>query len=81
MKHLIWLEMNHAIRTPLRIIDYIVAYELVHFVHKDHSKAFWNERVKVMKDYLGRKICLKYSVGVDLRLVSITSMCFKNNQR
>jgi len=40
---------------PLTIIDYIVVHELVHLIHKDHSKAFWNELDKVMPDYLERK--------------------------
>lgn len=52
---------------PLTIIDYIVAHELVHLIHKDHSKAFWNDLDKVMPDYLERKEWLKiHGAGMDL---------------
>jgi predicted metal-dependent hydrolase len=52
---------------PLTIIDYIVVHELVHLIHPDHSKVFWNELDKVMPDYLERKDWLKnHGVGMDL---------------
>ena len=56
-----------CIMAPLTIIDYIVAHELVHLIHPNHSKAFWNEIDKVMPDYMERKDWLKkYGVGMDL---------------
>lgn len=56
-----------CIMAPLTIIDYIVAHELVHLIHPNHSKAFWNEMDKVMPDYMERKNWLKkYGVGMDL---------------
>ncbi|MDZ4261974.1 MAG: SprT family zinc-dependent metalloprotease [Pseudomonadota bacterium] len=44
---------------PPRIIDYIVAHELCHFRHRNHSDAFWNEVDKVMPDYRERKEWLR----------------------
>jgi hypothetical protein len=56
-----------CIMAPLTIIDYIVAHELVHLIHPDHSKAFWNELDKVMPDFEERKNWLKsHGVGMDL---------------
>jgi predicted metal-dependent hydrolase len=44
-----------CIMAPLTIIDYIVVHELVHLIHPNHSKAFWNELDKVMPDFEERK--------------------------
>jgi predicted metal-dependent hydrolase len=44
---------------PPRIIEYIVAHELCHFHHRDHTDAFWNEVDKVMPDYRERKEWLR----------------------
>lgn len=44
---------------PGTIIDYIVAHELCHLHHRDHSAAFWNELDKVLPDYLERKAWLR----------------------
>ncbi|MDQ3774275.1 MAG: M48 family metallopeptidase [Pseudomonadota bacterium] len=52
---------------PLTIIDYIVAHELCHFHHLDHSGAFWNEVDKVIPAYQERKEWLrKHGAGFDL---------------
>jgi predicted metal-dependent hydrolase len=52
---------------PLTIIDYIVAHELCHFHHLDHSDAFWNEVDKVIPAYRERKEWLrKHGAGFDL---------------
>jgi len=48
-----------CIMAPFRIIDYIVAHELCHLHHRDHTQAFWNEIDKVMPDYQERKAWLR----------------------
>jgi predicted metal-dependent hydrolase len=44
---------------PVTIIDYIVAHELCHFHHLDHSDAFWNELDKVMPTFAERREWLR----------------------
>lgn len=44
---------------PAGIVDYIVAHELCHFHHLDHSDAFWNELDKVMPTYRERRDWLR----------------------
>lgn len=52
---------------PATVIDYIVAHELCHFRHADHTEAFWNEVDKVMPQYLERKDWLRRNgAGLDL---------------
>jgi len=56
-----------SIMTPLTIIDYIIAHELTHLIHPNHSEAFWFELDKVMPDYHQRKSWLKvHGAGMDL---------------
>ena len=52
---------------PLTIIDYIIAHELTHLIHPNHTDAFWNQLDKVMPDFQERKSWLKlYGAGMDL---------------
>jgi predicted metal-dependent hydrolase len=52
---------------PQTIIDYIVAHELCHFHHLDHTNAFWNEVDKVMPEYGERKEWLRVNgAGLDV---------------
>ncbi len=52
---------------PPKIVDYIVAHELCHFHHRDHTDAFWNEVDKVMPDYRERKEWLRrYGASLDV---------------
>lgn len=52
---------------PITILDYIIAHELAHLIHSNHSEAFWNELDKVMPDYEKRKNWLKiHGAGMDL---------------
>jgi len=44
---------------PPTIIDYIVVHELCHFLHLDHTDAFWNEVDKIIPDYRDRKEWLR----------------------
>lgn len=39
------------IRYPLEALDYVIIHELSHFVHFDHSKAFWTEVSKYSPRY------------------------------
>jgi hypothetical protein len=39
------------IQSPIRLVDYVVAHELVHLEHPDHTEDFWTALGKVM---LGR---------------------------
>ena len=52
---------------PSTVIDYVVAHELCHLKHRDHSIAFWNEVDKVMPDFRERKEWLrKNGAGLDV---------------
>ena len=52
---------------PPRIIDYIVVHELCHFLHLDHSEAFWNEVDKLMPDWKERKEWLsRHGAAMDI---------------
>lgn len=44
---------------PMSIVDYVVAHELCHRVHHDHSKEFWALMAMVMPDYPERKEWLR----------------------
>lgn len=48
-----------AIMAPHRIVDYIVAHELCHLKHHDHSTAFWKSLGRVVPDYMECKAWLK----------------------
>ena len=40
-----------CIIAPIDVLSYIIDHELVHLVHKNHTKAFWNEIDKVVPDF------------------------------
>ena len=44
---------------PPDIIEYVVAHELCHLVHPDHSQRFWGALREVMPDYQERRVYLK----------------------
>lgn len=44
-----------AIQAPAAIVEYVLAHELVHLRHNDHSRAFWSTLGRVMPDYDDRK--------------------------
>ncbi|MBL8236503.1 MAG: M48 family metallopeptidase [Bryobacterales bacterium] len=48
-----------SMMAPPTIIDYIVVHELCHFLHLDHTDAFWNEVDKIIPDYRDRKEWLR----------------------
>ncbi len=36
---------------PIDVLNYIVAHELVHLIHQNHTNAFWNELDKIIPNY------------------------------
>ncbi|MBU5484734.1 M48 family metallopeptidase [Clostridium sp. MSJ-11] len=53
-KNSITLNME-LIKYPREVIDYVVLHELVHFVHFDHSKNFYNLLEGLMPDWKERR--------------------------
>lgn len=52
---------------PATVIDYVVAHELCHLKHRDHSVAFWNEVDKVLPSWRAKKEWLRRNgAGLDL---------------
>ena len=47
------------VQAPMRLVDYVVAHELVHLVHADHTAAFWRRLGRAMPDYEIRRARLK----------------------
>lgn len=47
------------IMAPLAVIDYVVAHELAHLVHHNHSKRFWKKVETIMPNYIEYKNWLK----------------------
>lgn len=47
------------IQAPMRLVDYVVAHELVHLVHRNHTSGFWTLLGKVMPDYEARRRALR----------------------
>jgi predicted metal-dependent hydrolase len=43
------------LQCPVSLVDYVVAHELVHLIHEDHSRAFWATLGRIMPDYEERK--------------------------
>jgi len=39
------------VQAPTRLLDYVVAHELVHLLHADHTREFWATLGRVMPDY------------------------------
>jgi predicted metal-dependent hydrolase len=44
-----------VVQAPMRLVDYVVAHEVVHVIHPDHTKVFWARLGAVMPDYERRK--------------------------
>lgn len=52
---------------PLELVDYIVAHELCHVVHRNHGPRFWRKLEKVMPDCMERRDRLR-EIGHTLTL-------------
>jgi predicted metal-dependent hydrolase len=48
-----------VIQAPLALVDYVVAHELVHLRHPNHTRQFWGAIGGVMADYEVRKATLR----------------------
>ncbi len=59
------------IMAPMATIDYVVAHEVAHLQHFDHSPAFWAVCRDLSENYTGGKHWLKLN-GAQLHLVQIT---------
>jgi len=47
------------IDAPVAVLEYVVAHELVHLLHRHHGDAFWDALGTVMPDWRERKITLE----------------------
>lgn len=47
------------IQTPTRPINYVLAHELVHLAHPDHTRDFWVMLGRTMPDYEIRREALR----------------------
>ncbi len=43
------------IQAPMRLVDYVVAHELVHLLEKNHTRRFWQLLGRAMPDYDARR--------------------------
>jgi len=49
---------------PHRMIEYLVAHELVHLIERNHTDAFWERLERVIPDYADRQRWLKEHGGM-----------------
>ena len=47
------------VQAPTSCIEYVVAHELVHLLHREHSATFWHALGRVMPDYEQRRAVLR----------------------
>lgn len=47
------------LQAPKSVIGYVVAHEVTHLLHEDHSRTFWATLGRVMPDYEARKARLR----------------------
>jgi predicted metal-dependent hydrolase len=43
------------IQAPMKLVDYVVAHELVHLEHDDHGREFWAALGRLLPDYEARR--------------------------
>jgi len=48
-----------VVQAPMRLVDYVVAHELVHLRYPDHTRDFWAALGQVMSDYEERREALR----------------------
>ncbi len=44
-----------VMQAPMKLVDYVVAHELTHLVHADHTPDFWRRLGRAMPDYDKRR--------------------------
>jgi hypothetical protein len=49
---------THAVKLPLRLVDYILMHELCHLRVPNHSSTFWAHLTECMPDWERRKKAL-----------------------
>lgn len=49
----------HLIQAPVPVMEYVVAHELAHLRHLNHTQAFWQTLATVMPDWKARKALLR----------------------
>jgi predicted metal-dependent hydrolase len=47
------------VQAPAEIVDYVIAHELAHLRHMNHSAAFWNETARMFSNWKNARIWLK----------------------
>ncbi len=52
-------DSQRIIQAPASLVDYVVAHELTHLRHPDHTPKFWRALERVMPDYEKRKTDLR----------------------
>lgn len=53
---------ERLLAAPIECVEYVVLHELTHFIHQNHSKAFWTEVEKYMPDWKKRRDLLNKHV-------------------
>jgi len=48
------------IQAPMRLVEYVVAHEVVHLLHDDHGRSFWSKLGRVLPDYEMRREALRH---------------------
>lgn len=50
------LRLNwRIIQAPRKLAEYVIVHELVHLVHREHSRSYWSSLGRVMPDYDWRR--------------------------
>lgn len=52
---------------PKKVFDYIIAHEVAHLVHLNHSKRFWDQVEKIIRDYKEHREWLRIN-GAEMEL-------------
>ena len=47
------------IQAPRKAMEYVVAHELVHLLHRNHSSAFWHKLAEAMPNWAEAKLLLE----------------------